>query len=1480
MIVDLSGVASADLVTSALDLVAHLAHRGATCADPSTGDGAGILLGIPDRLLRRELAATGLALPPGGTYGVGQFFLPRSRAAQAVAHDLTTREAGAAGFRILAWRRVPTTPDAIGEVARRSAPVVEQVFLTPKSCYEHHGDEALERCLYRLRRRLERALSDIPGAYICSLSSRTVVYKGMLTAGQLGHFYPDLMSPAAASAIALVHARFSTNTLPSWALAQPFRVLAHNGEINTLDGNLAGVRARRSLMKGGALGPAGLTDVGPIVTPGGSDSGTLDEVLEFHVQAGYTTAHALSMLIPPAWQGRDDLRPQLRDFFTYNACLTEPWDGPAALVFTDGVIAGASLDRNGLRPSRWARTDDGWLVLSSEAGALPLDPDRVIARGRLGPGQILLADPQQGRVLEDEEVRTRLARQRPYGEWLSSGIRHLSTASPRLVLEEPHPAALQTEQRIHGWGAEDLKRVLVPMARHGKPPVGSMGKDTPLAVLSERRPSLFDYMKQRFAQVTNPPLDSLRERAVMSLEVLLGAQGDPLNPGPTSCHRLRLVSPVLDQRSFEALRALDDPGLPLLSFSLAYPIGEGTKGLVKNLEDLGDAACDAVRDGARILVLSDSAWDATRGPTPSLLAVSALHHRLIEEGLRAHCGLVLDTGEAREVHHLAALIGFGADAVHPRLALQTVRSLAAAGELDGSPEGAAASLVSAFELGLLKVMAKLGIADVRAYQGAQLFEALGISRQMVARFFPGTPTRIGGLDTARLAAELAERHAAALDPAVSGELTDQGLYRWRRKGEDHALTPAALRALHRAVRENDLAGYREYASLVERRDANRLTIRSLLEFRPPETALDLDSVEPADDLVRRFSTSAMSYGSISQEAHETLAVAMNQMGARSNSGEGGEDPSRDAPGRDGSSRRSATRQVASGRFGVTASYLVQADELQIKMAQGAKPGEGGQLPAHKVHPWIARTRSVEPWTELISPPPHHDIYSIEDLAQLIHDLRSVNPQAEIAVKLASGVGVGTIAAGVVKAGADRVVISGGDGGTGAAALGSIHHAGSPWELGLAETHQTLVTNGLREGVRLQVDGGLRTGRDVVVASSLGADEFGFGTAALLATGCIMRRVCHEGSCPVGIATQDPKLRARYPGEPEHVIRFMHFVAEEARKLLAHLGVADLTTFRGRTDLLQVGEEARMTGLDLSILLLVPEPHEGTSLGARRPPPSPTRLERAVSRAAEPALQGGQPVHWRGSVENTDRSVGTRLGGEVMRRTRGAGLPQDSVILDLEGAAGQSLGAFLPQGVTLRLAGQANDGVGKGLSGGRLVIVPPGVALARRPGGSNDRPSSMAVTLEGPADVLIGNAALYGATGGEFFLRGAAGERFGVRNSGAMAVVEGVGDHAFEYMTAGKALVLGPSGANLAAGMRGGVLFCLDLDGNLRNKLTDPRLGSAPLHPALLGELRELLERHLQATGSPRAARVLADLPHWQHGFLQVGLLPEKERSLY
>ncbi|MFH8835878.1 glutamate synthase large subunit [Streptomyces sp. NPDC017868] len=1438
----LTGVASHALVEQALTVLRNLEHRGATGSEPDSGDGAGILLQVPDAFLR-EVA--GFALPEAGAYAVGIAFLPEDGTDETAAKIETI--ASEEGLTVLGWREVPVAPELLGASARATMPVFRQLFVADG---EHTGI-ALDRKAFVLRKRAECEAA----TYFPSLSARTIVYKGMLTTGQLEPFFPDLSDRRCATAVALVHSRFSTNTFPSWPLAHPYRFVAHNGEINTVKGNRNWMTAREAQLDSTVFGEGSLERIFPICTPDASDSASFDEVLELLHLGGRSLPHAVLMMVPEAWENHETMDPARRAFYQYHSTMMEPWDGPACVTFTDGVQVGAVLDRNGLRPGRYWVTDEGLVVLSSEVGVLDIDPAKVVRKGRLQPGKMFLVDTAEHRIVEDDEIKAALAAEHPYQEWLETGEIELSDLPEREHIVHTH-ASVTRRQQTFGYTEEELRVILAPMARTGGEPLGSMGTDSPIAALSARPRLLFDYFTQLFAQVTNPPLDAIREELVTSLRSSLGPQGNLLEPTAVSCRSVTLPFPVIDNDELAKLIHInadgDMPGMKAATLSGLYRVSGGGDALAARIEEICAEADTAIEGGARLIVLSDRHSDAEHAPIPSLLLTAAVHHHLIRTKQRTKVGLLVEAGDVREVHHVALLIGYGAAAVNPYLAMESVEDLVRAGTfIEGlEPEQAIRNLIHALGKGVLKVMSKMGISTVASYRGAQVFEAVGLDETFVATYFNGTATKIGGAGLDVVAKEVAARHAKAYPvsgvPSAHRALEIGGEYQWRREGEPHLFDPETVFRLQHATRTKRYDIFKKYTDRVNEQSERLMTLRGLFGFATEgRTPISIDEVEPVSEIVKRFSTGAMSYGSISREAHETLAVAMNQLGAKSNTGEGGEDPERlyDPV------RRSAIKQVASGRFGVTSEYLVNADDIQIKMAQGAKPGEGGQLPGHKVYPWVAKTRHSTPGVGLISPPPHHDIYSIEDLAQLIHDLKNANPVARIHVKLVSEVGVGTVAAGVSKAHADVVLISGHDGGTGASPLTSLKHAGGPWELGLAETQQTLLLNGLRDRIVVQTDGQLKTGRDVVIAALLGAEEFGFATAPLVVSGCVMMRVCHLDTCPVGIATQNPVLRDRFSGKPEFVVNFFEFIAEEVRELLAELGFRTLEEAVGHAELLDTSRAVthwKAQGLDLEPLFYVPELPEGAVRHARIE--QDHGLEKALDNelielAAEAlnaaSAEEAQPVRAQVAIRNINRTVGTMLGHQVTKKFGGAGLPADTIDITFTGSAGQSFGAFLPAGVTLRLEGDANDYVGKGLSGGRVIVRP-------------DRGADHLAEYS----TIAGNTIGYGATGGELFLRGRTGERFCVRNSGALVVSEGVGDHGCEYMTGGTAVVLGETGRNFAAGMSGGVAYVIDLD---RDNVNSGNLEAIEaLSDTDRTWLHDVVRRHFEETGSTVAEKLLAD----------------------
>ncbi|RQP09984.1 MAG: glutamate synthase large subunit [Microbacteriaceae bacterium] len=1456
MVATLRGTAGHDIVTNALDALRHLEHRGAVGSDAGTGDGAGIITQIPDAFLR---AVVDFALPPVGQYAVGMAFLPLDDVARAEEKEAIGRIAVEEGLRVLGWREVPTDPEHLGTLAREAAPAFEQLFVASErsdAAGKPLSGIALDRQTFRLRKRAEREL----GSYFPSLSSRTLVYKGMVTTLQLEPFYPDLSDERFATKLALVHSRYSTNTFPSWPLAQPFRMIAHNGEINTVQGNRNWMRARQSQLHSEELGD--LRPLFPIVSEGASDSASFDEVVELLTLGGRSLPHAIMMMVPEAWENQVDMDPARRAFYDYHSALMEPWDGPAALVFTDGSLVGATLDRNGLRPGRFLVTDDGLVVLASEIGVLDFPADRVVRKGRLRPGKMFLIDTVEGRIIEDDEIKTSLAAQNPYAEWVKENRIELAELPPREHVI--HTAASVTRrQRTFGYTEEEVRILIGPMAQTGAEPLGAMGSDTPVAVLSDRPRLIFDYFTQAFAQVTNPPLDSIREEVVTSMRLGLGPERNLLDATPEHARQIVLDFPVIDNDELAKILRLGRESGQRLTRTLKglYRFDAGDDAMERRLEELCAEADAAIEAGAQFLVLSDRDSNKDLAPIPSLLMLSAVHHHLIRQETRMQVGLIVETGDAREVHHAALLLGYGASAINPYLAMETAEQLVATGMIKGiTPEKAVKNLIKGLGKGVLKIMSKMGISVIGSYAGAQAFEAVGLSQEFVDKYFTGTTTLLGGVGIDVIAAENLARHTSAY-PENAGEkaherLETGGEYQWRREGPPHLFSPETVFKLQHSTRNRRFDIFREYTKSVDEQAERLMTLRGLFRIktgeRPP---VPIDEVEPISSILTRFNTGAMSYGSISQEAHETLAIAMNRIGGRSNTGEGGEDVERLLD----PERRSRIKQIASGRFGVTSMYLTHATDIQIKMAQGAKPGEGGQLPPQKVYPWIARTRGGTPGVGLISPPPHHDIYSIEDLKQLIFDAKRANPEARIHVKLVSQSGIGAVAAGVTKALADVVLVSGHDGGTGASPLNSLKHAGTPWEIGLAETQHTLMLNGMRDRVVVQVDGQMKTGRDVIIAALLGAEEYGFATAPLVVSGCILMRVCHLDTCPVGVATQNPELRARFTGKPEFVETFFEYLAQEVREYLAELGFRSLDEAIGHSELLDVDRAVRhwkADGLDLTPVLVGPEFPEDEPRINRRPQDHELEehFDQELIRLASDALEHATPVQIELPIKNTERAVGTMLGHEVTKRHGEHGLPEGTIQITLHGAAGQSLGAFMPNGITLRLEGDSNDYVGKGLSGGQIVVRPPRGAV-----------------FPAEHNVIAGNVIGYGATRGSIFIRGVVGERFLVRNSGATAVVEGVGDHALEYMTGGLAVILGTTGRNLGAGMSGGTAYVYDLRPERVNRdaLASGELELLPLESADIAIVTDLLEKHLAETDSALAKRLLENSEETMSKFVKV-----------
>ena len=1430
-----------EIVASGLEALRNLEHRGASGSEPDSGDGAGILIQIPDEFFK---SVVDFQLPENSFYAAGIVFLPQDEKEYKAAKETISEVAKKENITILGWRVVPTDPLELGKTAQSVMPRFEMIFVQPQD--KKLKDIEIDRAIYPFRKIIENN-SNI---YFASLSARTIVYKGMLTTGQLEPFYPDLSDKKVVSKIALVHSRFSTNTFPSWPLAHPYRLIAHNGEINTVKGNRNWMHARENLLKTDLI-PGDLARVFPICSNEASDSASFDEVLELIHLGGRSLPHSILMMIPEAWENNPSMDPARRAFYEYHASIMEPWDGPACVTFTDGHLIGAVLDRNGLRPGRFWVTDDGLVVLASESGVLPIDQAKVIRKGRLQPGKMFLVDTDNGRIIEDDEIKSSLAKEQPYKDWLHAGLVHLEELPEREHIVHTHSSVLRRQQTF-GYTDEELKILLTPMALNAAEPLGSMGTDTPIAVLSSRPRLIFDYFTQLFAQVTNPPLDAIREEIVTSLSSSVGEEANLLTATPAHTRQVVLPFPVIDNDELAKLIHInqdgDQPGFAAQKFSGIYKVAEGATGLEKRINEIFDEVDLAIKNGKHLLVLSDRDSDADEAPIPSLLLLSAVHHHLIRTKKRMEIGLIVEAGDVREVHHVALLIGYGAAAVNPYLAMETVEDMVRQKRITGiTPEKAVRNLVKALGKGVLKVMSKMGVSTVASYRGAQIFEAIGISNEVIDKYFTGTTSRLGGVGLDVLAQEVSKRHDVAypftgISPAHR-QLAIGGEYQWRREGEPHLFDPETVFKLQHSTRTGQMDIFRSYTEKVNEQSKRLMTLRGLFELSKDRKPISIDEVEPIENILRRFSTGAMSYGSISGEAHETLAIAMNRLGAKSNTGEGGEDPERYQKMSNGDSKRSSIKQVASGRFGVTSEYLVNADDIQIKMAQGAKPGEGGQLPGHKVYPWVAKTRHSTPGVGLISPPPHHDIYSIEDLAQLIHDLKNANDKARIHVKLVAEVGVGTVAAGVAKAHADVVLISGHDGGTGASPLTSLKHAGGPWEIGLAEAQQTLLINGLRDRIVVQTDGQLKTGRDVIIAALLGAEEFGFATAPLVVMGCIMMRVCHLDTCPVGVATQNPVLREKFTGKPEFVENFFRFIAIEVREYLAELGFKTLDEAIGHSEILDTRKAIshwKASGLDLSPILHKVDIDKNASL--RQTTTQDHGLSKALDNKlieiCQPALLKGELVRAQFEIRNVNRTVGTMLGSQITRKYGGQGLPTGTIELTFNGTAGQSFGAFIPQGLTLRLEGDTNDYLGKGLSGGKIVIRP-------------DRKAK----FESSLNVIAGNVAAYGATSGTLFVRGLVGERFCVRNSGATAVVEGVGDHACEYMTGGKVVVLGQTGRNFAAGMSGGIAYVVDL--NVEN-VNSEMVELESLDDNDKEFLSSILKDYVEETDSPLAKQLIED----------------------
>jgi glutamate synthase (ferredoxin) len=1453
-VVNIKGRKSHTIIEQALQMLLNLDHRGACGCEANTGDGAGILLQTPHAFFKEVIRSAGFSLPSAAEYGVGMVYMPHDPAQRAECETIFAGIVAEEGQRILGWRTIPTNNDSLGATAKASEPFMRQVFVGRNAALT--DDLAFERKLYIIRKRAENAIrysGKVRGGeyfYLASLSFKTVVYKGMLMPAQVAPYYPDLTHPAMETALALVHSRFSTNTFPSWNRAHPYRYLAHNGEINTLRGNINWMHAGQSHFESDLFGDD-IKKILPIINTDGSDSAMFDNCLELLVMAGRELPHAMMMMIPEPWENHESMSPEKRAFYEYHSCLMEPWDGPASIAFTDGTKIGAVLDRNGLRPSRYYVTKDDMVIMASEAGVLPIEPERVAYKGRLQPGRMFLVDTEQGRIVADEELKNRFASEHPYQQWLDEHHVLLENLPDPGFRSEPGHQTVMQRQQAFGYTFEDLRFIVGPMANDGVQPLGSMGTDTPLAVLSEKPQLLYNYFKQLFAQVTNPPIDPIREEIITSTETMVGSRGGLLKPVPQSCALIKLKHPLLTNEELEKLRHVDHRGFQATTLPIVFKAADGARGLERALDKLFEETDRAIVRGANILVLSDRGLSRENAPIPALLAVSGLHHHLIRAGTRSRVGLVLESGEPREVHHFALLIGYGCSAINPYVAFETLDDMIREGLLTNlDHKTAVKKYIKAAVKGVVKTMAKMGISTIQSYRGAQIFEAVGLNSALVDKYFTWTPSRIEGIGLEVLADEVLKRHAHAFpERQVNGATLDPGgQYQWRSDGEFHLFNPQSIHKLQISCRLGSYKVFQEYADLINRQAKNLCTLRGLLDFQWAESPIPIEEVEPVETIVKRFKTGAMSYGSISQEAHEALAIAMNRLGGKSNTGEGGEDPDRYVPLPNGDSKNSAIKQVASGRFGVTSQYLVNARELQIKMAQGAKPGEGGELPGRKVYPPIAKTRGTTAGVGLISPPPHHDIYSIEDLAELIHDLKNSNRNARISVKLVAEVGVGTIAAGVAKAHADVVLISGHDGGTGASPLSSIKHAGAPWELGLAETHQTLVMNNLRSRIYVETDGQLKTGRDVAVAALLGAEEFGFATAPLVVLGCIMMRVCHLNTCPVGVATQDPRLRERFAGNPDHVINFMRFIAQELREIMARLGFRTVNEMIGRTDKLvpwKAIEHWKAKGLDLTPILHRPE--AGPEVGRYRQIDQDHGLDKSldVTRLldiCEPAIERGERVHADLPIRNVNRVVGTIVGSEITKKWGPNGLPEDTVHIKFNGSAGQSFGAFIPKGMRLELEGDANDYFGKGLSGGRIIVYPPKES-----------------TFVAEENIIIGNVALYGATAGEIFVRGVAGERFAVRNSGVNAVVEAVGDHGCEYMTGGRVIVLGKTGRNFAAGMSGGIAYVLDEAGDFNRRVNLQLVGLEKLADTdEIEEVWKMIQRHQICTKSERAAKVLAN----------------------
>jgi len=1454
---DVKGRKSHEIVRQGLEVLRRLSHRGATGADPETGDGAGILIQLPHEFFLKACRENKINLPEQGEYGAGLVFLPRNQKERKFCKDIFARIIEEEGLFLLGWRPVPVNESEIGKAARDTQPVMEHIFIGQPDKIKEQLD--FERKLYIIRKKVENAirasgLKEKQFFYITNLSSRVLVYKGLLMPEQLNSYFPDLQNEYLKSCLCLVHSRYSTNTFPTWDLSQPFRFLAHNGEINTLRGNINWMQAREGLLKSELFGKE-LKKILPVIVPGGSDSAAIDNVFELLVLSGRPLAHAMMMLIPSAWEQNNLIEDKLKDFYKYHACLTEPWDGPAAIAFTDGSRIGAVLDRNGLRPCRYIITKNGLVVMASEVGVLDIAPSDILKSGRLEPGKIFFIDTQAGRIIEDKEIKATISGQRPYGEWLKKNMFELGDL--KAGKERKNPATL-TSLKTFGYSREDLKVIIKPMAEFGQEPVGSMGNDTPHAVLSEKPQLLFSYFKQLFAQVTNPAIDPIREELVMSLETYLGPEKNILEETPGHCYKLRIKNPVLTNKELEKIREIKANGFKAKTISLLFKIS-AKDGFRKALDRIRRESGKAIKDGFTFIILSDRGTDEDYAALPGLLATAAVHRYLVKKALRTQIGIVVESAEPREVHHFALLFGYGADCVNPYLAYQAVELLVMENDLSLGLEDALHNYIKAVDKGIAKILSKMGISTLQSYRGAQIFEALGLSQEVIDDYFSGTVSRIGGAGLEVIAQEALSRHKQAY--AKEGNLDSSylatgGVYQWKRDGEFHLWNPDSIASLQDAARNADYKKYKEFANLINDQSKHPTTLRSLLKFKSAST-VPIEEVEPVEEIVKRFATGAMSFGSISRSTHETIAIAMNRLKAKSNTGEGGEDPARFVPLAGGDSRRSAIKQVASGRFGVTTNYLVNADELQIKISQGAKPGEGGQLPGHKVSVTIAKTRYTTPGVTLISPPPHHDIYSIEDLAQLIFDLKNTNPRARISVKLVSEIGVGTIAAGVAKGHADMILVSGGDGGTGASPVSSIRNAGLPWELGLSETHQTLVLNSLRSRVRLQTDGQMRTGRDVAIAALLGAEEFGFCTAVLIVLGCVMLRHCNLNNCSVGIATQDDLLEKRFSGKPEYVTNYFYFVAQELREIMSSLGVRRMDEMVGRTDLLEMNNKIlpwKAKDLDLSRLLYKPSASEGspTHCTVKQEHGIDKVLDLSLIELSRPALERSEAVAKELPITNTNRATGAMLSGELCKKYGEEGLPEDTIRFKFKGIAGQSFGAWLAKGITFELEGMSNDYVGKGISGGKIIINPDKDA--------DYKPQE---------NIIIGNTAFYGAISGEAYIKGVAGERFCIRNSGLNAVVEGVGDHACEYMTGGRVVVLGKTGRNFAAGMSGGIAYVYDPDGDFRNKCNTGMVQLEKLTGVDLGTIEKMLLNHHRYTQSSLSKHLLANFLIEMRKFVKV-----------